>query len=821
MPVDATVASVPAVSVGLDRTFEAVVADARGLGADDLHLLRTTGMYVCLVGDEPDVTKFPPQFDSEAAAARWLALRGITGDLILVVEQGRDMAGDVPQPHRELSRATYVSLEAGSKGRQLLSEIVAEQVARRRDRRVPGLDEDPAWTIVLPGDLALERVAESLGALANGYCASRAANEECGPGATPLLAVQGVYSAGTDPALAPGPMWTTVRAGLPPGRRVLDLRTGVLARTVAGKSAGRSVRFVSAARRHVQAMRWEAAVDRVDGGDLLSAPAGPATFTRTVAEGGREVAVTAVAGGAGIALAARELAERHAPLLVVERLAACVDVRPGEDGAAAVADERLAEAEHVGFDCLLGEHRAAWARRWAGAHVEIDGDPGSQLAARFAMFHLLSVARGEDEAAVGARGLTGPAYGGHVFWDADVYVLPVLAALDPPAARAMLEYRVRRLPKALAAAAAVGRDGAWFPWESAGEGHDVTPRTGIDRHGREVPIRTGDYEEHIGADVAWSACEYSAWTGDVAMLAGPGGAIVVETARYWASRAELDDRGRAHVRAVIGPDEYHELVDDNAFTNVMARWNLRRAAALAPGAGVDADDAAAWQRLADALVDGYVPERQLYEQFAGYWEREPLFVADLGGPLLPADLVFGVTRIAGSQIVKQADVLMLHHLVPDEVVAGSLGPNLDHYLPRTAHGSSLSPAIHASLLARAGRPDEALGLFRLASRLDLDDLTGTTAGGLHLATMGGVWQALAYGFLGLRPHADRLDVDPCLPSEWQALTLRFWFHGAVVTVRADHAQVEITGDAPLAVRTAGTTHACQPGTTVLATGGTR
>jgi trehalose/maltose hydrolase-like predicted phosphorylase len=821
MPVDSTVASAPAVSVGLDRTFEAVIADHRGVGADDLHLLGTTGMYVCLVGDEPDAAKSPPRFDSGAAAARWLEGRGVTGDLILVVDQARNLAGDAPQTTHELSRATRVSLGTGSGGRRMISEIVAQQVARRRDRRVPGIDEDPAWTIELPGDPALERVAESLGALANGYCASRAANEECGPGATPLLAVQGVYSTGTDPALASGPVWTTVRACLPPGRRVLDLRTGVLARTVAGEAAGRSVRFVSGARRHIQAMRWEAAVDRAGGGDLLGAPAGSVTFTRTIAEGGREVAVTAVAGGAGIALAAREQAERHAPLLVVERIAACVDVRPGEDDAAAVAGERLAEAEHVGFDDLLGEHRAAWACRWAGAHVEIDGDPGSQLAARFAMFHLLSVARGEDEAAVGARGLTGPAYGGHVFWDADVYVLPALAALDPPAARAMLEYRIRRLPQAQAAAAAAGRDGAWFPWESAGDGHDVTPRTGIDRHGRQVPIRTGDYEEHIGADVAWSACEYAAWTGDAAMLAGPGGVILAETARYWASRAELDDRGHAHLRTVIGPDEYHELVDDNAFTNVMARWNLRRAAALAPRAGVDADDAEAWQRLADALVDGYVPERQLYEQFAGYWEREPLFVADIGGPLQPADLVLGATRIAGSQIVKQADVLMLHHLVPDEVVAGSLEPNLDHYLPRTAHGSSLSPAIHASLLARAGRPDEALGLFRLAARLDLDDLTGTTAGGLHLATMGGVWQALAYGFLGLRPHADRLHVDPCLPSEWQALTLRFWFHGSVVTVRADHFQVEIIGDVPLTVRTAGTTHACRPGTTVLATGGGR
>jgi trehalose/maltose hydrolase-like predicted phosphorylase len=804
--------------VGLDHTFAAFVTHRDELDAHDVRSLEAVGIYVCRVGGTADTTDWPPYFDSAGAAVRWLATRGVTGELIVAIVANR--AGGVRRsPEPELARVTFVSLASGGERRRKLAEMVAEQVARRRDGRVPMIDEDPAWTVALPGEPALERVAESLGALANGYCAVRAADEECGPGATPLVTVQGAYSTGTDPALAAGPVWTTVRAGLPAGRRVLDLRSGLLVRTVTGDRAGRSARFVSATRRHVQALRWEAAVDPIDGGQLLTAPPGPCTFTRTVLAGDHEVAVTTATGGAAIAVAARQRSGRHGALHVVERLAACVDVRPGEDGPA-LAEARLAEAEHVGFDRLLGEHRSAWARRWAGAHVEIDGDADSQLAARLAMFHLLSAARGEDEAAVGARGLTGPAYGGHVFWDADVYVLPALAALDPPAARAMLEYRIRRLPAARAAAQAAGERGARFPWESAGDGRDVTPRTGIDRHGQQVPIRTGDREEHISADIAWAVCEYAAWTGDTAMLTGAGGELIADTARYWASRAELDDHGRAHLRGVIGPDEYHEVIDDNAFTNVMVRWNLRRAAALAPGAGITADEATEWQQLAEALVDGYHPEHQLYEQFTGYWEREPLIAADIGEPLLPADIVLGATRIAGSQIIKQADVLMLHHLVPDEVVAGSLGPNLDHYLPRTAHGSSLSPAIHASLLARAGRPDEALELFRLAARLDLADLTGTTAGGLHLATMGGTWQALAYGFLGLRPRADQLDIDPCVPAAWRGLTLRFWYRAAIVTVRADHTRIEITADAPLTVRTAGITHACPPGTTVLAAGGT-
>ena len=144
-------------------------------------------------------------------------------------------------------------------------------------------------------------------------------------------------------------------------------------------------------------------------------------------------------------------------------------------------------------------------------------------------------------------------------------------------------------------------------------------------------------------------------------------------------------------------------------------------------------------------------------------------MSEVAPPPVAVDLLLGAERVARSQLIKQSDVLMLHHLVPEEVEPGSLASCLAFYEPRTAHGSSLSPAISASLLARAGEPERALELFRVAARLDLDDLTGTTASGLHLATMGGLWQALAYGFLGLRPASDALGIDPCLPAKWPAL----------------------------------------------------
>ena len=488
---------------------------------------------------------------------------------------------------------------------------------------------------------------------------------------------------------------------------------------------------------------------------------------------------------------------------IVERLAAWA-APPAGVGNSQLAAEYLEQAEALGFDALLAQHRCAWAHMWEDAAVGIEGDHDDvardQLTARFAVFHLLAAAAPDGEAAVGARGLTGLAYEGHVFWDADVFVLPALAAIRPSAARAMLEYRIRRLPAARELAKARGLAGARFPWESAGDGHDVTPSEIRGSRGEVIPITTGAGEEHIDADVAWAAAHYVTWTGDTAFFAGAGSDLLVETGRYWASRIRPDAAGRGHLDQVMGPDEYHQVVDDNAYTNVMARWNLRQGAEVLTRTKGDPREAETWRALADSLVDGWDPEQRLYEQFTGYFDLEPLLVNQVGPPPLALDLVLGSDRVTASQLIKQADVLMLYHLLPDEVVPDSLARSLAFYEPRTAHGSSLSPAISAVLFARAGEPERALKLFRLAARLDLDDLTGTEAGGVHLATMGGVWQALAFGFLGLRAHDSFLSIDPSLPAAWSALELCFRFQGKRVKVRAEHDTVTVRCDGPIDVR---------------------
>jgi trehalose/maltose hydrolase-like predicted phosphorylase len=765
---------------------------------------------------EPRVTSDAKHIEigltDKADAARWvfadLWRRGIHPEEVLIAGDEFGPLGGLPGSDSLLvvpegEGATVVTVGAEPTGApagvlvlhggpEAFLSVLEDQLARRRRSDVPLGANDPNWTLAVEGvDAELERVDEALLTVADGRIGTSGSPVGAHPAARPRVFAAGVYAgAGAETDLLPCPVWTRLDGALPADaevRRRLDLRTGVLRQELLGYGPGLdALLFSSLARPGVAALRAQ--------GDpsLLASdtPVIPVSDQAEVGAVADYVWVRERAENGGVVAAAIDRLEATR----LERLAAYAadgDRLPETRSPL----EALAAAESAGFERLFAEHRQAWAERWETADIAIEGDAELQRAVRFALFHLMSSVRATGEAAVGARGLTGPAYRGHVFWDADVFVLPFLAATYPAAARAMLEYRLRRLPAARAAAAEIGRAGVRIPWESAKDGVDVTPTHVHDQTGRVIPIRTGELEEHITADVAWAASTYADWSGDDAFAAGPGLDLLCETARYWASRIRLDRQGRGHIYGVIGPDEYHEPVDDNAFTNAMARWNLRRAAAaLAAGDGDD-DERRTWLRLADALVDGYDAVSGLYEQFAGFYRLEPLVIADVA-PRRPiaADLLLGRERVVGAQVLKQADVLMLHHLLPEEAVPGSLGPNLDFYEPRTAHGSSLSPAIHAALFARACRFDEALENLRLASRLDLDDLTGTTAGGLHLATMGGVWQALVFGFAGIRPRGNTLLVDPRLPPAWDALEVRLRFRGHPLALRIEHGAVSLTGD---------------------------
>jgi trehalose/maltose hydrolase-like predicted phosphorylase len=689
-------------------------------------------------------------------------------------------------------------------GPAAFAALLDDQIRRRANREVPEIDADPAWTLEVDGlDSTLERAHESLLTLADGCIGTAGSPLGRHPAAAPAVFAAGVYiGEGPDSELMPCPLWNTLPFALggAPVRRTLDMHAGLLRYEIDAEQRGLlALAYSSAAHPGTVALRTTGTRAVLRDAESLAAPAMGDWHGGT--DAGRDW-LAAPAGRGGVAVAASQSYSDDGQSL--DRLAVyCTS------GEAEPSTERglahLRDAEQSGYERLLVEHREAWGRRWDAADVRVEGDESLAHAVRFALFHLMGSVAGSGEAAVGARGLSGSAYRGHVFWDACVFVLPFLAATHPESARAMLEYRVRRLPAALAAARAAGRRGARFPWESAADGVDVTPSAAFSRAGERLPVLTGALAEHIVADVAWAVGHYVDWTGDREFLAGTGGELLVETARYWASRVERDSEGFAHIRDVMGPDEYHAHVDDNAFSNVMARSNLRRAAMLGGDGpcGVTEAERSDWLELAGSLVDGYDARTRIYEQFAGFHELEPLLIAQVA-PRRPiaADLLLGGARVEAAQVVKQTDVLMLHHLVPGEVAPGSLEPNIDFYEPRTAHASSLSPGIHASLLARAGRLDDACEALRLAARIDLDDISETTAGGLHLAAMGSVWQALAYGFAGLRPVGDTLRIDPHLPHGWDALGLRVRFLGAAVRFEVDVDTVHVLADRPIRVAVA-------------------
>ncbi len=468
---------------------------------------------------------------------------------------------------------------------------------------------------------------------------------------------------------------------------------------------------------------------------------------------------------------------------------------------AAAAAEHLAALRDRGAEHLLAAHVRAWRERWRAADVEIDGDDDAQRAIRFACYHLIAAANSQDErVSVGARALTGPAYKGHVFWDTEIYMLPFYLYTHPPSARALLMYRWHTLPAARRKARRLGFRGAFYAWESAADGREATPRQALGPDGEVIVIRNGELEAHISADIAYAVWQYWQATGDDAFLRDAGAEILFETARFWASRGRIEDDGRFHIRHVIGPDEYHEDVDDDAYTNGMAAWNLERGAdatrilaerwperwrELSGRLDLAEDEAREWRRLADAVHLEVDPATGLIEQFRGYFALEDLDIAAYEPRTAPLDVILGRDRIQGTRVVKQPDVLMLIYLLWDRFPPEVRAANFDYYDPRTGHGSSLSPSIHALLAARLGHTRLAERYFRQAASIDLANNMGNAAGGVHAGSLGGLWQAVVFGFAGVQPRPDGPTLEPHLPDGWRGLRFPVRWRDATLRVRVD------------------------------------
>jgi trehalose/maltose hydrolase-like predicted phosphorylase len=313
-------------------------------------------------------------------------------------------------------------------------------------------------------------------------------------------------------------------------------------------------------------------------------------------------------------------------------------------------------------------------------------------------------------------------------------------------------------------------------------------------------------EHHISADVAYAVWHYWRATGDDDFFLHAGAEILLDTARFWASRAVAEADNRRHIRHIIGPDEYHEDVDDNAFTNVMARWNIARAleavdllrarwpdhaAALRKKLALGDDELADWRDAVTRIVVGLDPATGIYEQFAGFHALEPLDLAAYADRTVPIDVVIGRERTQRSQVVKQADVVALIALLPEEFPGAAAETNFRHYEPRCAHGSSLSAGMHALVAARLGDAEMALRYLRetAATNLDFDP---NSAGGVRIAGVGALWQATILGFAGLDLRGDTLGIDPKLPPQWRSLSFRVCWRGRSVAIRIAGRTVQAT-----------------------------
>lgn len=471
-------------------------------------------------------------------------------------------------------------------------------------------------------------------------------------------------------------------------------------------------------------------------------------------------------------------------------------VDPAPAALAAVGALRWAQ-----FGTLLAEHEAAWAGFWRCADVTVAGSPATEQALRFNAYHLRIATDTDPRTSVAARTLTGRAYEGHVFWDVEIFMLPFYLHTEPAIARSLLEYRHYTLPGAREHAAQLGYRGACYAWESTVTGHDVTPRQIVLKTTRRtIPIFTGTQQIHVSADVAHGVWRYWEATGDATFMRETGVEILAETARFWASRCEPGTR-QYHIRRVVGPDEYHHDVDDNAYTNWMARLNLQRAAQaarwleelaperwdlLAERLGIEREEVEEWRRVGETLFVPQPDARGLIEQFAGFFDLEDRALAADERFKAPIDRLFEWDRTNAMQVIKQADVLMLFHLFPEAFTDDVVAANYRYYEPRTDHGSSLSPAIHAGVAARLGLGEDAERYWRQSLWLDLSNVMNNSALGVHAACMGATWQALVFGFLGLRfdgpvPRPQALRAGRW-PHDWRAVALELAWRGQRIPV---------------------------------------
>ncbi|MCL2079832.1 MAG: glycoside hydrolase family 65 protein [Oscillospiraceae bacterium] len=474
------------------------------------------------------------------------------------------------------------------------------------------------------------------------------------------------------------------------------------------------------------------------------------------------------------------------------------------------AYELCKKALEDGFERLLQSHEKVWEKLWKNSAVELSGCDEAARALNASLYHLHSIApRHADNLSIPARGLSGQTYKGAIFWDAEIFKLPMFTATEPEVAKSMLRYRIETLPGALRKAAEYGYRGAFYPWESQEGGVEGCTDFNVVDVFTSRPVRTyfRDKQIHISGDIAHAIWKYYETTGDVSLLMEGGAEVILQCARFYLTRAHQRlDTCDVEILDVIGPDEYHERVNNNAFTNQMAAFCMSCALGLKDV--FDKVNPNYYKKLVKRLdfeedlllIKYYYPklrpvfkEGVVIEQFDGYFALEECSLDDIRARLLDEREYWGTNSGIASQtqIIKQADVIAMMALFPELFSDDTVLCNWNYYEPRTEHGSSLSACMYALTACRIGRPDLAWEHFMKAASIDLVGGGKHWAGeiyigGTHPAANGGAWLIAVRGFAGLSYQNGEITLSPRLPEQIKSLRFPLIVRGKSVTVTVTH-----------------------------------
>ena len=479
----------------------------------------------------------------------------------------------------------------------------------------------------------------------------------------------------------------------------------------------------------------------------------------------------------------------------------------------------LDRALRTGIDTLVQQQRQQLDAFWDRADVRVESrldQVRRQQAIRWNLFQVAQASWRAENAGISAKGLTGHAYDGHYFWDTEIYVLPFLSYTQPRIAANLLRNRHSMLDRARERAAIMSQKGALFPWRTL-NGQEAS-----------AMFQAGTAQYHINADIAYAIRRYTNVQGDIDLMCEVGAEILVETARLWEDLGFYGADGKFHIYGVTGPDEYTTVVNDNTYTNLMARLNLSYAAstvhllqeqrpdaytALIHEVDLRPGEVESWEKAAAAMHVPWDPERGIHPQDDTFLKREVWDLANTPLEQFPLLLHFHPLVIYRHQVIKQADIVLAMFLLGNEFSREQKRRNYEYYDPLTTGDSSLSACVQSILAAEIGNERQALQYFNYALLMDLADVAGNTSDGVHIASAAGVWSSLVFGFGGVRDFDGDLSFEPALPRLWSSLSFSLRFCGRQIRVRLTHGEEHylVEEGGPLEITIRGERYLLNPG----------